>query len=278
VLLLLALCALPLLATSAWPYFDYLELLLHPTHGFEFHDKSRTFYSDVLPKIFPALAGVPILALRLRDDRRDALVWLVFGLFGVYALGALSGSWGAGRVMGQLVMFLQLAIALWVAQLERRLPRLRFAALLALLAVVALWSGNVALGWRHVTESRGRAHRYHFLSDYVGQYDVVLTDRATAWLVPAFGGKIVASPHPLYFVDDHEERRRAVSEFFRAATPLQARRRIIARYGAKFVLLDARFVKLGQRARDDLFRLGSLVYEGEGMQLLALHPPDAGGD
>jgi hypothetical protein len=278
VLLLLALCALPLLATSAWPYFDYPELLLHPTLGFEFHDKSRLLYTNVFGRIFPALAGVPILALRLRDDRRDALAWLVFGLFAVYVLGALSSSWGAGRVMGQLVMFLQLAIAVWVAQLETRLPRLRFAALLTVLAAVALWSGNAAWGWRQVTGSVGRAHRYHFLSEYVGQYDVVLTDLSTAVLVSTFGGKIVASQHPLYWIDDHEERRRAVSRFFSGATPLRARRRIIARYGAKFVLLDSRRVELTQRASDDLSRLGDLVYDGKGMQLIALHPLEPGDD
>ena len=275
---LLALCSLPLLATSAWPYFDYPELLLHPTLGYEFHDKSRLLYTDVFGRIFPALAGVPILVLRLRGDRRDALAWLVLGLFAVYVLGALAGSWGAGRVMGQLVMFLQLAIALWVAQLETRLPRVRFAALLAVLAAVALWSGNAAWGWRQATESVGRAHRYHFLSEYVGQYDVVLTDLTTAWLVPTFGGKIVASPHPLYWIDDHEKRRRAVSRFFRGATSLRTRRRIIARYDAKFVLLDSRRVELPQRVSDDFFHLGDLVYEGDGMQLIALHPPESGDD
>jgi hypothetical protein len=258
--LLLALCALPLLATAVWPYFDFPQLLLHPTLGHEFHDKSRLLYTDVLPRIFPALLGVPILAVRLRDDRRDALAWLTLGLMGVYALGALTGSWGAGRVMGQLVMFLQLAIAVWVAQLETRLPRPRFAALLAVLAGVALWSGNLTWGWRQATERSGRAHRYHFLSEYVGQYDVVLTDLNTGWLVPAFGGKILASPHPLYWIDDHEKRWRAVSRFFRAATPLRARRRIAKRYGATFVLLDTRRVELTQHARDDLFRLGHLVY------------------
>jgi hypothetical protein len=278
VLMLLALCTLPLLATSAWPYFDFPELLLRPALGHEFHDKSRLLYTDVLNKIFPALAGAPILALRLRRDRRDALAWLVLGLLAVYALGALAGSWGAGRVIGQIAMFLQLAIALWVARLETRLPRARFAALLAALAAVALWSGNVAWGWSQATESAGRAHRYHFLSEYVGQYDVVLTDLATGWLVPTFGGKIVASPHPLYWIDDHEKRRRAVSKFFRAATRLRARRRIIARYGAKFVLLDPRRVELPQRVRDDLLYLGRLVYEGGGMKLIALHPPEPGDD
>jgi hypothetical protein len=180
--------------------------------------------------------------------------------------------------MGQIAMFLQLAIALWVARLETRLSRARFAALLAALAAVALWSGNIAWGWSQATKRAGRAHRYHFLSEYVGQYDVVLTDLATGWLVPTFGGKIVASPHPLYWVDDHEKRRRAVSKFFREATPLRARRRIIARYDAKFVLLDPRRVELTQRVRDDLLYLGRLLYEGGGMELIALHPPEPGDD
>ncbi len=69
-----------------------------------------------------------------------------------------------------------------------------------------------------------------------------------------------------------------MSRFFRAATPLRARRRIIARYGAKFVLLDSRRVELTQLARDDLFYLGTLVYEGDGMQLIALHPPEPAED
>jgi hypothetical protein len=276
--LLLALCALPLLATAAWPYFDFLELLFHPSLGHEFHDKSRLLYTDVLPKVFPALAGVPILAMRLRDDRRDALAWLALGLIGVYALGVLTGSWGAGRVMGQLVIFLQLAVAVWVAQLETRLPRLRFAALLVVLVGVVLWSENLTWGWRQATERSGRAHRYHFLSEYVGQYDVVLTDLNTGWLVPTFGGKIVASPHPLYWIEDHDKRRRAVSKFFRAATPLRARRRIAKKYDAKFILLDTRRVELTQHARDDFFRLGSLVYEGGGMQLIAIHPQEPSGE
>lgn len=276
--LLLALCALPLLATGAWPYFDFLELLLQPALGHEFHDKSRLLYGDVFGRILPALAGVPILALRLRDDRRDTLAWLVLGLLAVYALGALTGSWGAGRVLGQLVLFLQLAIAVWVARLETRLSRRRFAALLGVLAIAVLWGGNVTWGWRQATERVGRAHRFHFLSEYVGQYDVVLTDLSTGLLVSTFGGKVVASPHPLYWIDDHDKRRRAVSRFFRGSTRLGARLRIIERYGAKFVLLDSRRIALTRCVTGDFTRLGDLVYEGDGMQLIALHPPEPADD
>jgi hypothetical protein len=92
------------------------------------------------------------------------------------------------------------------------------------------------------------------------------------------GGKIVASPHPLYWIEDHDKRRRAVSKFFRAATPLRARRRIAKKYDAKFILLDTRRVELTQHARDDFFRLGSLVYEGGGMQLIAIHPQEPSGE
>jgi hypothetical protein len=97
------------------------------------------------------------------------------------------------------------------------------------------------------------------LPAYVGQYDVVLTDLGTGLLVPAIGGKIVASsPHPLYWIDDHDKRRRAVSRFFRGSTRLDGRRRIA----------------LTRCVTGDFTRLGDLVYEGEGMQLIALHPPE----
>ena len=77
-----------------------------------------------------------------------------------------------------------------------------------------------------------------FLSRIVGPADVVLTDLDTGWYVPAFAGKVVASRHPVAFVPDHDARLDAVRVFFRAETDVAERRQILARYGARFILVD----------------------------------------
>src|SRR5204862_4261736 len=73
-----------------------------------------------------------------------------------------------------------------------------------------------------------------FLADHVPQDAVVVTDFDTGWYVPAFGGKVIASRHPIAFVPGHAERIADVKRFFDASATRSDREAIARRYGAGF--------------------------------------------
>ena len=98
---------------------------------------------------------------------------------------------------------------------------------------------------------------------------MVLADSFTSFIVPAFAGRIVASIHPLYWVADHTERRRALERFFAGASDYE-RRAMIARYHARWILIDSRRVRLAPEEQERLVALGCVVAERESFRLLDL--------
>jgi hypothetical protein len=88
-------------------------------------------------------------------------------------------------------------------------------------------------------------------------------------MIPTFGGKIVASQHPLAFVPDHVDRQADVVRFFAPGTSIDERRELMARYDAKFVLL-----RNGRTAPPDeeeqLRSLGKVVREEDGLTLIRI--------
>jgi hypothetical protein len=59
----------------------------------------------------------------------------------------------------------------------------------------------------------------------------------TGWEVPTYGGRIVAALHPQAFVPDLARREADVGTFFDPATRTAARRRLLCRYAAGYVLV-----------------------------------------
>lgn len=233
-----------LLVAQLWPYYDLATLLLQSPP--DFHSDSRELYTDILPKIAPALAGIPVIAWRLLRNRRDVVGLSFLSLAGIYVAGGLTGLWGFGRVISMLMILLQLAIGWALAAAEKGLAIFdsgRSGVIRATIAAVSLsillFRVNAMDRISDMVRGGGPAYQnYMFLGRLTGQYEVVVADLLTGWPVPAFGGKVVASLHPLHFMRDHQERRERLGTFFANDTPHSERMVFLTRYGADYILLD----------------------------------------
>src|SRR5262249_17076860 len=64
----------------AWPLIPVGELWLGQSE--QVHEGNLAMYDDPLPRVAPALLGVPWLFVRLRRNPRDPIAWLTFALAG----------------------------------------------------------------------------------------------------------------------------------------------------------------------------------------------------
>jgi len=229
-----AACALALALTRPWPLYPFWELV---GGAGAFHASNRPLYPGTaafLERAFPALAGLPFLLARRRQNPRDPLMLWCAALFVLYAAAGCAGLWSWGRVLPFALLPLQMAFGAWLAQSSGRAR----AAALALLALCALnLSPGVAAALPFL---RNNYADYAALAPAIGPDDIVLADPAAALVLPAFTGKVVAYPRPLAFVPDAAARRLDAALFFDPATPDAGRQRIARRYGARFLLFDRR--------------------------------------
>ena len=87
---------------------------------------------------------------------------------------------------------------------------------------------------------RGQGETYadwRFLGDHVSQYDVVIAELETSWVQMSFGGKSVASIHPVHWVEDDLLRRETVNEFFSGTTADARKAEILGQYCVGYILL-----------------------------------------
>jgi hypothetical protein len=259
-----------------WPLFPLWGLWFEQTGVV--HHGNEAMYDNPLPRIAPALIGVPFLVLRLRRNPRDPLALLAVVLGGLVVYGGLFGKWSYGRLISHAVLLLQVVLAGATAGLEERLARIRsrvplrpfLAPALAAALVAAAWNGAV----RPTLEEgrRGDPFWLSFLEREVDRQDVVLTDLDTCWYVPGFQGKVVAYPMELPFVPDHAERIRAVTRFFERGTPRDERLDIIRRYDVSYLLVPRSPVHEEQARAEELRPLGRLVFANSAYELLRVPP------
>jgi hypothetical protein len=257
-------------AALAWPYFPVLRLFTEQPA--EFHDWSGVFYQNVLSQIWPALLALPVLLWRLREDRRDALVLFAVLLGLVYALGWVTGKYGLGRAIACIVVLAQIALGAAMAAWEARLRSDRSwlppaCALAALLALFAYDRPPLPRIRRYRTPIW---HEVQRVLTPVRYGDVVLADSRTSYMVPVLtGGHVVGWRHPVYWVPDLAERREAQDRFFTRVTDAE-RRKVIARYSVRWVLLNRDEVMLGPAEERRLVGLGCVAADRGQLVLLDL--------
>jgi hypothetical protein len=255
-----------------WPYFPVLDLFVAQPP--EFHTWSGVFYQDVLGRVWPMIVALPILLWRLRENRRDSLVLFVAFLAIIYVLGAITGRYGLGRVIAYIVVFIQIALAAAVAAWESRLSARRswLVPVGALAMMLALFAYNRPPLPRILKYDPPVWPDVGRILTPVQPGDVVLADSRTSYMVPSLSdGRVVAWRHPVYWVPDHAERRRAQDAFFAAASD-DERRAVIARYHVRWILLDRREVRLAPDEEQRLLALGCVVAHRGSLVLIDLGP------
>jgi uncharacterized membrane protein len=102
----------------------------------------------------------------------------------------------------------------------------------------------------------------------------MMADLRTGWIAASFGGKLVSAQHPLAFISEREQqaRRSDVKTFFDAASTQSERERILAKYGASYVLAPHRSAADSSVVSDDTLRaLGVVTHEDSRFLLIRLN-------
>jgi alpha-1,6-mannosyltransferase len=235
-------------AALLWPYYPFFRLL-----GEErvFDASNQPLYLEMLVQVLPALVAVPLLVGRLRVSLRDPLVATVVAIGVVYELGDLTSHWSLGRVLPYGVLLLDIVLAERIAaQLGR--GRAGVVAATAVAVVLVLLGTQVMTIEKPFVRALPRGvfpsltdldraenvgSEYHTLLAGVPRGSVTMASTRTGWEVPTYGGRIVAALHPQAFVPDLARREADVGTFFDPATRTAARRRLLCRYAAGYVLV-----------------------------------------
>lgn len=284
IMLVWGLLSLALLAAVFWPYFPVLKLLMGGSSVYDF--SNRIMYEHVLSRIWPSLIGVPLIIASMKSNWRRPLVWMLAFLSGIYAFGTISGKYSYGRVISFIVLLLHIGIAEHLSMLESVIQKIRGSSWLqrlilpASVIVIAVLLSSIPLTItlaRTLHEQPPPYKSYLFLSQFIRQYDVVLSDTDTSWMVPTFGGKIVAAKHPLAFVPDQDVRKADIDRFFDRETAKGERQKIMDKYRVKFLLLRRVGGPGWQELQQSFMSYGKLAYESDTFVLIMLSP-DPGKD
>ena len=266
-----------LVAAALWPFYPWFQLIA--TGSETYAQPNLKMYEGVLPRVWPALLGVPLVVRRLRKQKFDRLSLFVIALCLLYGLGAILGNGPLGRVLAALVLGLHLVLADALADIESglqlavsRTTRLSLYAGAAVLAGVALLNATSALVRaiprgllpRSIADDP-RLERtldlYRFVPRYVGEDDVVLADLNVGRYLPALAGKVVAFIDPEAFVPDHDTRRMAVHRFFLGDISTDERRTLVDTYHAAWVVIDLKSNSLTAAVLTSIEQLGSVVHD-----------------
>lgn len=275
---LLALLLLTLIVASFWPYYPIIKLLAGESN--KYHPGEVVMYQSVAKRIFPSLIGIPFLIWIMKSNKRHPIGLMFVLLSFVYAFGAFSKLWAYGRVISSIVLMLHISLAVGIARIEMRslgnrsnavLQKTLMSFLILMLIIPYSYKGLIRpVLARSVPGNQNTNYQYEWLSDYVGQYDVVLADVISSPMVPTFGGKVVAVGDPLPFVTDSQERIEDVNRFFYSATTLNERLSIAKKYGVSFLLIGKYNEKSWQEMKQSLLPFGHVVFENEEFVLISL--------
>ncbi len=226
-------CAL----AAAWPYASPYAVM--SDGGSPLYTASIDFYSPgvLAMTLWPAAVGVFGL-------RRSTAAMLA-----LYAVGFVAGLGGlalAHRFLMPMVLTLQIGLAalmlrFWRTRWRRVLVVATVASVAVQLVAGAQYVRYAQGGWRADGDLLGHARELRLGG-------VVAADGLAAWPVVANGVKVVATPLPEPLIRNQTQRQRDNADLFAPATPLPARRAILARYGVRTLVVDTDFLRPGERA------------------------------
>ena len=258
-----------------WPYYPVIQLLGSESKAY--HPSNRVMYSSFIRRILPALIGVLVLLVRIRLNWRDSLGMMLILLIFIFACGWILNRWSYGRVISHIAIVLQIAVASGSAWLESKLRWDRipvFCTRIACCVLVLLlisWMSFESYVRPAINQAKpglqNTYNSYQFLSGYTRQYDVILSDMNSSWILPTFGGKVIAAQHPLAFIPDHQTRVKDVNRFFQA--DYQDQMEIVRRYNVGFVLIDKKRIPEWLRITDSLQLFSHKVFENQ--QFILIH-------
>ena len=271
----LALAALACGAMAlAWPYFPILDALKSSPAAAAIH---RPLYSGILEGAGLASVGLPAIWWRWRRQRTDWLVWLFIFAALLLALGWVLRDYQFGRVWPVVVLPLQLAAALEVADPpsgRNRWLTIGFGVLVAIAVIVGLRGGAGGLVRAIPASYMSPALRaqlyivpptsFPVVARCLRSNDVVATDNLIAErALPGYGAKVVAPGYPSPLIPDEAQRHADENALFTKSTTREMVESILARYHVRWVLWDP----ARPLAAPSVYRV--VATEARGLKLLA---------
>lgn len=238
-----------LVVLLAWPYYHFWQLgsqmrELDPLHHAVYH---VAYY-------WLAVVALPALVARWRRDHLDPLVTLAVLAGLVVGYGALSGHYSLGRTFPEVMLPLQTALGVELADgfgSRLRVPLVGLTAAALVLGAVGQ-SAVVTLHTARALEPRTRhvlgvplrgmttLGRYGWITAHVRRGDVVLTDDYLATeMSAAYGAYVVAPPwYDPELPEDYQLRRiHDVHAFFAPGEPGRIARRTLRAYHVGWIIV-----------------------------------------
>jgi hypothetical protein len=260
-----------------WPYFYFTDLLLG--HNSDFNNTSIGLYYNITRIYWPILFVLPIVIV-VRKNRQLAVFFLTVIILSlvVFAAGYMFKVYGIGRIVSSLMMFSQVLIAFLLVYLLKNSKVLGkvYLTIVALAFAYTLFLNSGSLQKSFKISGKGHTGyytKYSFLCNQVNPDDIILADHSTSWYIPSFSGKVIASKHPLYWVDDIDTRRTDVAQFFKKNTSDTVRCEIIKKYHPDYLLLNKYEVQLDSLTLNWLQKIGTKVYDADNLELFKLKQP-----
>lgn len=251
---LFSIIVLVVVISFLWPYFSISELLLGGSSIY--HISNAVMYHNIWERIWPNLLVIPFVIFAIKSGSVKIIALWLLSLTLIYAYGKFTHMYSYGRVIAFCIFLFHLIAAVGLASFESyigkicNLTRLFYQAFLIILLCV------LSLTWLPSTSTRLltifnqiRKHQPFtnqvtyknliFINSFVQHDQLVLSDSNTSLMLPTFGGKVIAVPHPQAFIIDFPDRQKDVDAFFSGTSNSNLRLNIIDKYQPEFLLLDS---------------------------------------
>ena len=265
----------PILLCCAWPYYSFVELMTGSNAGF--HEISKGLCERPAGIYWPVLLSLPaVLFLKKDKPLYFLLLAMAFMLLLAFA-GYVSGSYGVLRIMSTVMLFAQVMIACAIVTIIK--GNFKGAGKIYVAVVLFLFTAALIKNMPGLDKALNVAKpvdltyykRYEFLKTVVPADAVVLANLMSSWYIPVFSGKVLASVHPLFLVNDNNERQDNVNMFFNPRANDSLRETVILQYRPAYVLIDNKRDSLSASTMAWLKSKGNIVYEKDSLQLIILN-------
>ncbi len=269
--------SLPFLMASFWNYYPFWNLILVQSKDSLFHTASYTFYTRLFIRLLPLWMCIPLLWSQYRKYPSRVFTLSFLALLLIYFYGFVTRQYGYGRLIFFLAMMIHLLIVFWFTKSNEIVKRGKtvlssvFVFLVILFPLFHLCFDPQKLILSHNPEPYRELDTIEALTQ---DNLVCLTDTQTALLLPSYEMKVIASIYPSYWIDDNEQRKKDIENYFRNKTNDKERSGILEKYKISYILINKSGAYISRKAKQFSYNVSTLIYSGKYYDLLKIKAKD----